>query len=164
MSHTRRDGLSLMRALVQRVAEASVLIDGEEFSRIGPGLLILLGVSEEDEESDAEYLVPKIANLRIFADEANRFNLSALDMGADILVVSQFTLYADTRRGRRPDFTRAAAPEQAERLYEHTVSLLRARGLRVETGRFQAYMQVNSQNDGPVTIMLDSADRNRPRR
>ena len=164
MSHTRRDGLSLMRALVQRVSEASVLIDGEEFSRIGPGLLILLGVSEEDEEVDAEYLVPKIANLRIFANDANRFNTSALDMRADVLVVSQFTLYADTRRGRRPDFTRAAPPEQAERLYEHSVALLRATGLRVETGRFQAYMQVKSQNDGPVTIMLDSADRNRPRR
>ena len=164
MSHTRRDGLSLMRALVQRVSEASVLIDGEEFSRIGPGLLILLGVSEEDEEGDAEYLVPKIANLRIFANDANRFNTSALDMRADVLVVSQFTLYADTRRGRRPDFTRAAPPEQAERLYEHSVALLRATGLRVETGRFQAYMQVKSQNDGPVTIMLDSADRNRPRR
>ena len=153
-----------MRALVQRVAEASVEADGAELSRIGPGLLILLGVSQDDEENDAEYLVPKIANLRIFADDANRFNRSALDVGSDILVVSQFTLYADTRRGRRPDFTRAAPPEQAERLYEHTVSLLRTTGLKVETGRFQAYMQVRSQNDGPVTIMLDSADRNRSRR
>ena len=123
----------------------------------------LLGVSFEDDEADAEYLVPKIANLRIFSDDANRFNLSALDVAAETLVVSQFTLYADTRRGRRPDFTRAAPPQQAERLYDHTVALLRDAGLSVETGRFQAYMQVKSQNDGPVTIMLDSADRHRSR-
>ena len=152
-----------MRALVQRVAEASVEIDGELVGSISQGLLVLLGVSSDDSEADAEYLVPKIANLRIFADDANRFNLSALDARAEVLVVSQFTLYADTRRGRRPDFTHAAPPEQAERLYEHTVSLLRDTGLAVETGRFQAYMQVKSQNDGPVTIMLDSADRHRSR-
>ena len=153
-----------MRALVQRVAEASVEIDGAEVARIGPGLLILLGIAADDGESDAEYLVPKIANLRIFADDANRFNLSALDAGAEVLVVSQFTLYADTRRGRRPDFTRAAPPEQAQRLYEHTVALLRETGITVATGQFQAYMQVKSQNDGPVTILLDSADRHRARR
>ena len=153
-----------MRALVQRVGEASVEIDGAEAGRIGGGLLILLGVSSDDDEADAEYLVPKIANLRIFADDANRFNRSALDVGAEVLLVSQFTLYADTRRGRRPDFTRAAPPEQAERLYEYTVELLRGTGMRVETGRFQAYMQVRSRNDGPVTIMLDSADRHRARR
>ena len=152
-----------MRVLVQRVAEASVEIDGEEIASIGRGLLVLLGVSADDEEEDADYLVPKIANLRIFADDANRFNLSALDAGAGILVVSQFTLYADTRRGRRPDFTRAAAPELAERLYDYTVSLLRGTGLTVATGQFQAYMQVKSQNDGPVTIMLDSTDRHRSR-
>ena len=153
-----------MRALVQRVAEASVEIEREEVSRIGRGLLILLGVADDDEAADAEYLVPKIANLRIFADDANRFNLSAQDVGAEVMVVSQFTLYADTRRGRRPDFNRAAPPELAERLYEHTVSLLRDTGLTVATGRFQAYMQVRSQNDGPVTILLDSADRQRSRR
>ena len=153
-----------MRALVQRVAEASVEIEGAAVSRIGRGLLILLGVAADDEEADAEYLVPKIANLRIFAADANRFNLSAGDVNAEVLVVSQFTLYADTRRGRRPDFTRAAPPELAERLYEHTVTLLRDTGLTVATGRFQAYMQVKSQNDGPVTILLDSADRQRPRR
>ena len=152
-----------MRALVQRVKEASVEVDATVVGSIGPGLLVLLGVSSEDDESDAEYLVPKIANLRIFADDANRFNLSVADAGGDVLVVSQFTLYADTRRGRRPDFTRAAPPELAERLYEHTVSLLRETGLTVATGRFQAYMQVKSQNDGPVTIMLDSADRHRSR-
>ena len=152
-----------MRALVQRVAQASVEIDGTEVARIRRGLLILLGVASDDEEADAEYLAPKIANLRIFADAANRFNLSAVEVDAEALVVSQFTLYADTRRGRRPDFTRAAPPELAERLYEHTVALLRDTGLTVATGRFQAYMQVKSQNDGPVTILLDSADRQRPR-
>ena len=153
-----------MRALVQRVKDASVEIDADEVGRIGPGLLVLLGVSVDDEESDAEYLVPKIVNLRIFADDANRFNRSVVDVRGEVLVVSQFTLYADTRRGRRPDFTRAAPPDLAERLYEHTVSLLRETGLTVATGRFQAYMQVRSQNDGPVTIMLDSADRQRSRR
>ena len=152
-----------MRALVQRVAEASVEINGEEISRIGRGLLVLLGVSTDDDEGDADYLVPRIANLRIFADDDNRFNLSALDMAAGVLVVSQFTLYAGTRRGRRPDFTGAAPPELAERLYDYTVSLLRDTGLAVATGQFQAYMQVKSQNDGPVTIMLDSSDRHRSR-
>ena len=152
-----------MRALVQRVTEASVEIDAGSVGSIGPGLLVLLGVSADDEETDAEYLVPKIVNLRIFADDANRFNRSVADVGGEVLVVSQFTLYADTRRGRRPDFTRAAPPDLAERLYKHTVSLLRETGLTVATGRFQAYMQVRSQNDGPVTIMLDSADRHRPR-
>ena len=153
-----------MRALLQRVTEASVEIDGEVVGRIGQGLVALLGVAEDDDEADAEYLVSKTANLRIFSDDDSRFNLSALDVGAEVLVVSQFTLYANTRRGRRPDFTRAAPPELAERLYEHTVSLFREAGLRVATGRFQEYMQVRLQNDGPVTIMLDSADRNAPRR
>ena len=153
-----------MRVLLQRVTEASVEINGAVVGRIGPGLVALLGVADDDGEADAEYLVSKIANLRIFADGEGRFNRSALDVGAEALVVSQFTLYADTRRGRRPDFTRAAPPELAERLYEHTVSLFREAGLEVATGRFQAYMQVRLQNDGPVTIMLDSADRQRPRR
>ena len=152
-----------MRALIQRVTEASVEVDGDVVGGIGPGLLVLLGVSADDDESDAEYLVPKIVNLRIFADDANRFNRSVVDVGGEVLAVSQFTLYADTRRGRRPDFTRAAPHDLAERLYEHTVSLLRESGVKVATGRFQAYMQVKSQNDGPVTIMLDSADRHRPR-
>ena len=116
-----------------------------------------------DDDADAQYLVDKIANLRIFADERGRFNLSALDVGGELLVVSQFTLYADTRRGRRPDFTRAAAPEEANRLYERAVAMFHEKGLRVATGRFQAYMQVHLVNDGPVTIMVDSADRGRPR-
>ncbi len=153
-----------MRALLQRVAEASVEIDHVEVARIGSGLVVLLGVSAEDDEADAEYLVSKTANLRVFADDANRFNLSTLDAKAELLVVSQFTLYAGTRRGRRPDFTAAAPPDLAERLYEHAVSLFRETGLTVATGRFQEYMQVRLQNDGPVTIMLDSSDRQRPRR
>ena len=152
-----------MRALVQRVAEASVAVGGAEIARIGPGLLALLGVGTEDDAADAEYVASKLAHLRIFADGANRFNVSALEAGAEVLVVSQFTLYADTRRGRRPDFTRAAPPEPARRLYEYTAALLQEAGLRVATGRFQEYMQVRLQNDGPVTIMLDSADRHRAR-
>ena len=128
------------------------------------GLAVLLGVAKDDDEADASYLVEKISNLRIFADGENRFNLSALDVRADILVVSQFTLYADTRKGRRPDFNQAAGPEEARRLYEHTVQLFRNAGLAVAIGRFQEHMQVTLQNDGPVTLMLDSADRQKPRR
>ena len=153
-----------MRALIQRVAGASVSVEGREVGSIGPGLVALLGVSAEDTEDDAQYLADKTVNLRIFADEQNRFNRSALDTGAELLVVSQFTLYGDTRKGRRPDFTKAAPPELAQRLYEHTVDLFRAKGLTVATGVFQEYMQVSLQNDGPVTLMLDSADRHRPRR
>ena len=125
---------------------------------------MLLGVAEGDTEADAAYLAGKVANLRIFADGENRFNRSALDIGAELLVVSQFTLYGDTRKGRRPDFTAAANPEEARRLYEHTVDLFRQLGLTTATGRFQEYMEVTLANDGPVTLMLDSADRQRPRR
>ncbi len=153
-----------MRALVQRVSSASVQIDAETVSSIGAGLLVLLGVAEGDNEADAAYLAGKVANLRIFADGENRFNRSALDIGAELLVVSQFTLYGDTRKGRRPDFTAAANPEEARRLYEHTVELFRGLGLATATGRFQEYMEVTLANDGPVTLMLDSADRQRPRR
>jgi len=153
-----------MRALVQRVVEASVLLDGQEVGRIGPGLVVFLGFAGDDEDSDSLYLVEKTVNLRIFADSENRFDRSALDVGADLLLVSQFTLYADTRKGRRPDFNRAAGAEQAREAYEKAVELFRNTGLTVATGRFQEYMQVLLQNDGPVTIMLDSADRNRPRR
>ena len=153
-----------LRALVQRVTEASVRVDGEEVGRIGRGLLVLLGIAGTDEEADARYLVDKILNLRIFADEQNRFNRSALDVWAELLVVSQFTLYADTRKGRRPDFTQAAPPQEAQRLYAQAVSLFEQATLKVATGRFQEYMQVLLQNDGPVTLMLDSADRSRPRR
>jgi len=157
-----------MRALIQRVTEASVSIDDPEAGSIEAGsieagLVVLLGVAEGDDDADARYLVDKIANMRIFADEQGRFNLSALDVGGELLVVSQFTLYADTRRGRRPDFTRAAPPDEANRLYELTVEMFREKGLKVATGRFQAYMKVRLVNDGPVTIMVDSADRGRPR-
>ena len=153
-----------MRAVVQRVIEASVSVDGQEVAKIGPGLAVLLGIGREDEEADAHYLVQKILNLRIFSDEENRFNRSALDLGAELLLVSQFTLYADTRKGRRPDFTGAAQPQAAQRLYEYTVARFREAGLGVAIGHFQEYMQVRIQNDGPVTILLDSADRQRSRR
>ena len=153
-----------MRALIQRVTWASVVVDNEEAGRIGPGLLVLLGVAEGDGPADCDYLAAKLVNLRIFSDAEGRFNLSALDTNAEILVVSQFTLYADTRRGRRPSFTSAAGPEDALRLYEYMVEALRKEGLRVATGRFQEHMQVRLENDGPVTLMLDSADRELPRR
>ena len=139
-------------------------VAGETVSGIGPGLVVLLGVAEGDGEADAAYLTGKIANLRIFSDEQNRFNRSALDIGAELLVVSQFTLYGDTRKGRRPDFTAAASPDEARRLYEYAVELFRDTGLTMATGRFQEHMEVSLTNDGPVTLMLDSADRQRPRR
>ena len=153
-----------MRALVQRVTKASVSISDDTVGEIGGGLVVLLGVSKEDDEADARYLVKKIANLRIFANDENRFNLSAIDVGAELLVVSQFTLYADTRKGRRPNFSQAAGVEEAKLLYEHTVKLFREAGLTVATGVFQEHMLVSLENDGPVTLMLDSADRQRPRR
>ncbi len=153
-----------MRALVQRVTKASVSIADDTAGEIGRGLVVLLGVSKEDDEDDARHLVGKIANLRIFADDENRFNKSALDVGAELLVVSQFTLYADTRKGRRPDFIQAAGTDEAKRLYEHAVELLREAGLTMATGVFQEHMLVSLENDGPVTLMLDSADRRRPRR
>ena len=152
-----------MRALIQRVTEASVSIDDDVVGSIGSGLVVLLGVADGDTDADAQYLADKIANMRIFADDQGRFNLSSLDVGAELLVVSQFTLYADTRRGRRPDFTRAAAPDEANRLYEAACRMFRDKGLTVATGRFQAYMQVRLVNDGPVTILVDSSDRGRPR-
>ncbi|MBO19864.1 MAG: D-tyrosyl-tRNA(Tyr) deacylase [Chloroflexi bacterium] len=158
-----------MRALIQRVTSASVSVASdnavpETTGEIGPGLVILLGVSKEDGDADAQYLVEKVSNLRIFADDDNRFNRSALDTGAELLVVSQFTLYGDTRKGRRPNFNQAAGSEEAKRLYELTVELFRQAGMKVATGRFQKHMQVALENDGPVTLMLDSADRQRPRR
>ncbi|HAI08712.1 MAG TPA: D-tyrosyl-tRNA(Tyr) deacylase [Dehalococcoidia bacterium] len=153
-----------MRALIQRVSEASVTVEDQEVGRIGSGLLVFLGFTSSDEETDSLYLVDKVVNLRIFADDDNRFNRSALDVGAELLLVSQFTLYADTRKGRRPDFNQAAGPDKAGEAYDQAVELFRKTGLTVATGQFQEYMQVRIQNDGPVTIMLDSADRNRPRR
>ena len=153
-----------MRALVQRVSKSSVLVDHEETGSTGTGLVVFLGVGRDDDESDAAYLVEKIANLRIFPDEQDRFDRSALDVGAELLLVSQFTLYADTRRGRRPDFMQAAPPAEAQRLYDHAVELFRQTGLKVGAGVFQEHMRVLLENDGPVTLMLDSADRHLPRR
>ncbi|TET17075.1 MAG: D-tyrosyl-tRNA(Tyr) deacylase [Dehalococcoidia bacterium] len=145
-----------MKALLQRVTGASVSVAGEVVGRIGRGLVIFVGVASGDTEKDVNYLVQKIVNLRIFPDDGGRFNLSALDIKGDLLVVSQFTLLADTRKGRRPSFVEAAPPAQAEELFEQFVEQARATGLKVETGRFQEYMQVEIHNDGPVTILLDS--------
>lgn len=144
-----------MRAVVQRVSEASVTVHGEVVGRIGRGLVVLLGVREGDTEAEAEWLANKVANLRIFADDEGKFNLSALDVGGDALVISQFTLYGDARRGRRPDFTQAARPEVAEPLCDRFAEFLRQAGLRVETGVFGALMLVKIFNDGPVTIILE---------
>jgi D-tyrosyl-tRNA(Tyr) deacylase len=153
-----------VRALVQRVSQASVSIESHIVATINQGLVVLIGVGKGDSEADARYLADKIANLRIFSDEADKFNLSALDIGGEILVVSQFTLLADTRKGRRPSFTDASPPEEAEPLIENFVQLLRAAGLKVETGRFRQNMLVEIQNSGPVTIFIDSEERLKPRR
>ena len=148
-----------MKALLQRVNEASVSVTGEVVGRIDKGLVVFVGVADGDAEKDAQYLVQKTVNMRIFADEEGRFNLSALDIKGELLLVSQFTLLADTRKGRRPSFIEAAPPEWAEGLFQYFVEQVRATGLRVETGRFQQYMQVEIHNDGPVTILLDSRDK-----
>jgi len=145
-----------MRAVVQRVTRASVTVDDEITGEIGHGLLVLLGVAGDDTESDADYLADKIARLRIFEDEAGKMNLSVVDAGGSVLAVSQFTLYGDVRRGKRPSFDAAARPERARELYEYFVGKIRAAGLRCETGRFQAMMNVELVNAGPVTILLDS--------
>jgi len=145
-----------VRAVVQRVARARVLVDGTEVAAIGPGLAVLLGVGREDTPDDAAYLADKTANLRIFDDDEGKLNRSVRDTGGEILVVSQFTLYGDARRGRRPSFIQAAPPDQATPLYEAYVAALRAQGLKVATGRFQASMLVEIHNHGPVTILLDS--------
>ena len=148
-----------MKALLQRVAGASVSVSGEMVGRIGRGLVVLVGVSVGDSQRDAEFLAQKTVNLRVFSDDEGRFNLSALDVEGELLVVSQFTLLADTRKGRRPSFVGAAPPDQAEELVECFVREARVTGLKVETGRFQQYMQVAIHNDGPVTIMLDSREK-----
>ncbi|MDD5093743.1 MAG: D-aminoacyl-tRNA deacylase [Dehalococcoidia bacterium] len=153
-----------MRALLQRVSQASVSVEGKTVGRIGPGLVVLVGVESEDTEDEAQYLTDKITTLRIFNDAEGKFNLSVQDTGGEILVVSQFTLCADTRKGRRPSFTDAAPPDKAEPLLRTFVELLRSAGIKVETGQFQAHMLVEIHNDGPVTIPLDSQNRLRPRR
>jgi D-aminoacyl-tRNA deacylase len=145
-----------MRAVVQRVKASKVVVDGVTVGAIGPGVLILLGVGLEDAEDDCDYLANKIIHLRIFADEKGQMNLSLTDVGGAVMVVSQFTLWADCRKGRRPSFARAAPPDKAIRLYEHFVHLVREKGFTVATGQFQAKMQVSLINDGPVTMILDS--------
>lgn len=145
-----------MRAVLQRVTRACVRVEGETIGDIGPGLVVLLGVARDDKETDALYLVEKILNLRVFEDAEGRMNLSLEESGGALLVVSQFTLYGDVRKGRRPSWFDAAPPELARPLYELFVAEARARGARVETGSFQAMMEVELVNDGPVTILLDS--------
>lgn len=145
-----------MRAVVQRVSRAKVTVDEQIVGEIGRGLLVLLGVAETDETADADYLVEKILHLRIFEDAGDKMNLSLLNCNRELLVVSQFTLYGDTRRGRRPSFINAAAPEKGRELYEYFVSKSREQCSKVATGQFQAMMDVELVNDGPVTIILDS--------
>ncbi|MCC6795223.1 MAG: D-tyrosyl-tRNA(Tyr) deacylase [Candidatus Hydrogenedentes bacterium] len=145
-----------MRAVVQRVHESSVTVEGRITGKIGKGLLVLLGVSESDTEQDADYLAEKIVGLRCFTDDASKFNLSVRDVGGSVLAVSQFTLFGDCRKGKRPSFTEAARPELAIPLYERFVERVRASGIEVQTGEFGAHMDVHLVNDGPVTLMLDS--------
>jgi|SRR5450759_623675 D-tyrosyl-tRNA(Tyr) deacylase len=146
-----------MRAVVQRVSRAKVSVNGETTGEIGLGLLVLLGVGAGDTRREADYLAEKTIGLRIFEDAGGKMNLSVAEVGGALLVVSQFTLYGDARRGKRPSFDAAAPPEQARELYEYFVEKVRAAGLRCETGRFQETMQVELVNEGPVTILLDSA-------
>lgn len=145
-----------MRSVIQRVSRAKVTVDGEITGEIGKGILVLLGVANEDSEKEAIYLLDKIINLRIFEDADGKMNLSLADIGGELLVVSQFTLYGDVRKGRRPSFIKAAPPEKANALYEFFVAEARKLISKVETGRFQAMMDVELINDGPVTILLDS--------
>ncbi len=153
-----------MRAVVQRVTRASVTVDGDRIGAIDRGLLAYVGAAPGDGAAEVEWLARKLAELRVFTDDAGRMNRSVEDVGRAVLVVSQFTLYADTRKGRRPSFFDAAPPDVAAPLIDALAAALRARGLRVESGRFGAHMLVDAVNDGPVTIILDSAERDRPRR
>jgi D-tyrosyl-tRNA(Tyr) deacylase len=148
-----------VKVLLQRVSAAAVSVAGEPVGKIGRGLVVLVGVASGDTEQDARYLARKAAGLRIFTDDEGRFNLSAIDIKGQLLVVSQFTLLADTRKGRRPSFSEAAPPEMARELFASFVAALRTTGLKVETGRFQEHMQLEIHNDGPVTVMLDSRDK-----
>lgn len=148
-----------MKALVQRVTRASVSINDNIVGKISQGLVVLLGIAKDDSEDDARYLVNKIANLRIFANEVSKLALSLLEIRGEVLVVSQFTLLADLRKGRRPNFTEAAAPDEARELYEFFVEQVRSTGLKVETGIFQEHMMVEIHNNGPVTLLLDSKKR-----
>lgn len=148
-----------MKALIQRITQAKVEIDNKIVGEIGPGFLILLGVGQNDTERDIDYLVNKIINLRVFADEKNKFNLSIKDIKGSLLIVSQFTLFADTKKGNRPGFTNAAPPAAAVNLYNKFVEKCKATGLNTQTGLFATHMQISLVNDGPVTIMLDSKEK-----
>lgn len=152
-----------MKAVVQRVSRAQVNVDNEIIGIIGGGLVALIGIAADDEQADIDYLLNKVINLRVFADTEGKFNLSLLDTGGALLLISQFTLIANTRKGRRPSFTGAAPPGLAEKLFDDFVAEAKNTGVAVATGRFQAHMQVELVNDGPVTIMLDSRDRLQPR-
>lgn len=145
-----------MRAVIQRVTRASVKVSGETVGQIEKGLLVLLGVAQDDTEADADYLADKIVGMRVFEDADEKMNLAVTEIGGAVLAVSQFTLYGDVRRGKRPSFDAAARPEQARRLYDYFVEKIRAAGIRCETGKFQAMMEVELVNDGPVTIPIDS--------
>lgn len=145
-----------MRAVIQRVARAELSVNGEQIAAIGKGYVVLLGVTHDDNENDARYIADKITSLRLFEDEAGKINLGITNVGGEVLIVSQFTLYADCRKGRRPSFTDAAPPAVADRLYQRVVELLRETGLSVQTGIFGAHMLVALVNDGPLTILLDS--------
>lgn len=145
-----------MRVVVQRVREARVEVEGAVTGAIGTGLLVLLGVAKTDTRADADYIADKVAGLRLFADEAGKMNRSVSEAGGALLVVSQFTLYGDCRKGRRPSFDMAAEPQQARELYEYLLDVLRKKGLQVEQGMFQAFMSVHLTNDGPVTVICDS--------
>lgn len=145
-----------MRAVVQRVAEANVKVKGNVVGEISKGLLVFLGVGKDDSEKDLEYMVDKVLGLRIFEDENNKMNLSVMDIGGELLVVSQFTLYGDVRKGKRPSFTSSAYPELAEEIYEQFIEKCREEGIRTEKGVFGAHMEVSILNDGPVTILIDS--------
>lgn len=145
-----------MRAVAQRVIRSRVLVEGKITGEINKGLMILLGVEEDDTEADADYMAEKITGLRIFEDSEGKMNLSLADVGGDMLVVSQFTLLGDCRKGKRPSFIRAARPEEADRLYRYFVEICRGKGIRVEEGIFRAEMLVQIENDGPVTLIIDS--------
>ena len=145
-----------MRAAVQRAGRSRVEVDGKVVGEISAGVVVFAGIGTEDEEEDCRYISEKIASLRIFEDEEKKMNLSLLDTGGEVLCISQFTLYGDCRKGRRPSFFGAARPEKAKYLYEQLCEMLREKGLKVETGIFQAMMKVRVENDGPVTILLDS--------